>query len=143
MQFLRDVNINFIGNRKAGAIVSAILIITGVVFLFLRGGPNQGIDFKGGAAIRIKFESPIEVGAIRNVLSDIGLGNSEIKEIGEENEFLIRIEQQQNIGDVSELVTAELSDPEGARSGLFGLQVHAGLPQEASFRNLCIKELKL
>ena len=41
------------------------------------------------------------------------------------------------------VVTAELTDPEGARTGLIGLQVHSGPPQEVAFRNLCIKDLKL
>ena len=40
------------------------------------------------------------------------------------------------------VVTAELTDPDGARSGLFGLQLHSGPPQEVAFRNLCIKELE-
>ena len=39
------------------------------------------------------------------------------------------------------VVTAELNDPDGARSGLIGLQIHSGPPQEVAFRNLCIKEL--
>jgi len=39
------------------------------------------------------------------------------------------------------VVTAELNDPEGARSGLIGLQLHSGPPQEVMFRNLCIKEV--
>ncbi len=39
------------------------------------------------------------------------------------------------------VVTAELNDPDGARSGFIGLQIHSGPPQEVSFRNLCIKEL--
>lgn len=41
------------------------------------------------------------------------------------------------------VVTAEINDPEGAKSGLIGLQIHSGPPQEAMFRNLCIKELKI
>ena len=41
------------------------------------------------------------------------------------------------------VVTVELNDPEGARKGIFGLQLHGGPPQEAAFRNLCIKELTL
>ena len=41
------------------------------------------------------------------------------------------------------VVTAELNDPEGARTGLIGLQIHEGPPQEVAFRNLCIKELSL
>jgi len=39
------------------------------------------------------------------------------------------------------VVTAEIVDPAGAKKGLFGLQIHAGPPQEASFRNVCIKKL--
>ncbi len=41
------------------------------------------------------------------------------------------------------VVTAEIVDPEGARKGIFGLQLHGGPPQEVAFRNLCIKELNL
>jgi hypothetical protein len=41
------------------------------------------------------------------------------------------------------VVTAELNDPEGAKTGLIGLQIHSGPPQEVAFRNLCIKELHL
>lgn len=39
------------------------------------------------------------------------------------------------------VVTAEINDPDGAKSGLFGLQLHGGPPQEIRFRNLCIKTL--
>jgi len=41
------------------------------------------------------------------------------------------------------VVTAEIYDTEGAKKGIFGLQVHSGPPQEAAFRNICIKELSL
>ena len=110
MQFLKDVNIDFIGKRKIGALFSGVLILIGIVSLILHGGPNYGIDFKGGASIRLQFEKPINIGTVRNVLSAIGLGNSEIKRIGDENEILVRVQQQENIGEVSELVTAELAD---------------------------------
>lgn len=41
------------------------------------------------------------------------------------------------------VVTAEINDPEGAKKGIFGLQLHGGPAQEVAFRNLCIKELNL
>lgn len=41
------------------------------------------------------------------------------------------------------VVTAEIVDPECAKKGIFGLQLHGGPPQEVAFRNLCIKELNL
>lgn len=110
MQFLRNVNIDFIGNRKVGVVISSVLIIVGILFLILRGGPNYGIDFKGGATIRLQFEQPIEISKLRNVMSGIDLGNSEIKKLGTGNEVLIRIEQRQDIGDISELVTDELAE---------------------------------
>jgi preprotein translocase subunit SecF len=111
MQFLKDVNIDFIGKRKIAAIFSGALILIGIFFLIINGGPNYGIDFKGGTSLRLKFEQPIEVGTIRNVLSELGMGNSEIKKIGvENNEVLIRIEQQENIGEVSESVLSEMSN---------------------------------
>jgi len=44
---------------------------------------------------------------------------------------------------VNGVVTAEIYDPDGAKKGLFGLQLHGGPPQEVAFRNLCIKELDL
>lgn len=110
MQFLKDVNIDFIGKRKIGALFSATLILIGIVSLILRGGPNYGIDFTGGTSIRLQFEKDIEVGKIRAILSDIGLGNSEIKKLGERNEVLIRVQQQEEIGEVSERVTIEIAN---------------------------------
>jgi len=109
MQFLKDVNIDFLGKRKIGAILSTILILIGIVSLILHGGPNYGIDFKGGASIWLKFEKPIKIVTVRDVLSGIGLGKSEIKQIGNENELLIRVQQQEDIGEASELVTSELA----------------------------------
>ena len=41
------------------------------------------------------------------------------------------------------VITAEINDPQGAKKGLFGLQLHGGPPQEVGFRNLCIKGLNL
>jgi len=109
MQLFKDANFDFMGNRKYGALFSFTLIMIGVISLILRGGPNYGIDFKGGTTIRLKFEKPIEVGKIRGILSNIGFGNSEIKKIGEENELLIRVQQQAEIGEVSDLIINEIN----------------------------------
>ena len=109
MQFLKDVNIEFIEKRRIAAIISTVLILIGIAFLVIRGGPNYGIDFKGGTTIRLKFDKAIEISEVRTVLSGLGLGNSEIKQIGSDNELLLRIEQQANIAEVSDLITSELA----------------------------------
>jgi len=69
-----------------------------------------GIDFTGGTSLQLRFENEVDIGQIRNILSDIGFGGAEIKEFGVDNEILIRIQQQSQNEDVSENVINELSD---------------------------------
>jgi len=57
-------------------------------------GPNYGIDFKGGTILQIQFQKDIDVGTIRNSLSKVGLGNSEIKLFGNTREVSIKAEIQ-------------------------------------------------
>ncbi|MBN1155678.1 protein translocase subunit SecF [candidate division KSB1 bacterium] len=110
MQFLKDVHFNFIGNRYKAGIFSIILIVISIISLIARGGPNYGIDFKGGASLHIRFEQPTTVAEIREVLSNIGQGNSEIKRLGEGPEFLIRMQESVEIGDISDLFLTRLSE---------------------------------
>jgi hypothetical protein len=65
-----------------------------------------------------------------------------ILHVNEWNEYMIIAVDDYIIQILNGVVTAELYDPEGAKKGLFGLQIHGGPPQEVSFRNLCIKEMK-
>jgi SecD/SecF fusion protein len=44
----KNFNFNFIKYRKAAYIGSTIVIILGFVAMALQGGPNLGVDFKGG-----------------------------------------------------------------------------------------------
>ena len=59
------------------------------------------------------------------------------------NEYQIVAVDDYTILILNGVVTAEINDPEGAKKGIFGLQLHGGPPQEVAFRNLCIKELTL
>jgi len=59
------------------------------------------------------------------------------------NEFQIYAADDYAALTLNGVVTAEIVDPECAKKGIFGLQLHGGPPQEVAFRNLCIKELKL
>jgi preprotein translocase subunit SecF len=73
------------------------LFIIGIISLIIRGGPNYSIDFKGGTSIVLRFESNITTSEIREPLSTIGLGTSEIKSFGARNEYLIYVEQQKGV----------------------------------------------
>ncbi|HIC85825.1 MAG TPA: protein translocase subunit SecF [Desulfobacterales bacterium] len=94
MQLIKpDINIDFLGKRLIAAIISGALILLTFVLLFIRGGPNYGVDFTGGILIQVKFDTPTEPDAIREALKDINLADSIIQEFGERgaNEFLIRV----------------------------------------------------
>jgi len=48
MRIIKETNINFMGQRKLSAILSAFVILAGVISLVINGGPKLSIDFKGG-----------------------------------------------------------------------------------------------
>ena len=98
MQLFTNTNLNFIGNRKIGYIISSALIILGLGSLLFRGGPNYGVDFIGGISIRVQFEEIVDVDAVRSSIAEIGYGNAEIKKSSMQNskgenveEFIIRV----------------------------------------------------
>jgi len=95
MEFFRATHIDFIGARKFAYAFSITTLLISIIFLIINGGPKLGIDFTGGTSMQIKFQNNIEIGQIRNALGNIGLGEAEIKHIGEasENAFLIRVGQ--------------------------------------------------
>ena len=110
MQFLLNANIDFVGKRKVGYVFSAALILIGIVSLIIQGGPNYGIDFTGGTSLELKFEEAMSTGDLRNSISDIGFGEAEIKQIGLKaaNDFIIRVEKQEEGVQVSQVIEEEL-----------------------------------
>ena len=69
MEFIKPgININFIGRRRVAYILSVVMIIATVLLLFLRGGPNYGVDFTGGVLIQVKMEERRTPAEIREVL---------------------------------------------------------------------------
>lgn len=65
---------NIIGRRKIWYLISAILIIPGIVALFL-WGLNFGIDFKGGTILEVQYNKNISATEVQNSLNDLNLGN--------------------------------------------------------------------
>ena len=86
-------NIDFYKYRNFAYIFSAILLISSVS-LFLLKNLNLGIDFKGGIMIEAKFNNPPDLTDLRNKITNLSIGNSEIQEFGDPTNILIRIEKQ-------------------------------------------------
>jgi len=71
--FLRNVNWNLMGNRRKGYIFSAALTVLGLVAMF-SSGFNFGVDFKGGRAYTVRFESAVDADKVRTELMDFDNG---------------------------------------------------------------------
>ncbi|GGE40177.1 protein translocase subunit SecF [Actibacterium pelagium] len=79
---------------------ASMLAMVASVILFFVMGLNFGIDFRGGTTIRTSAEQSVDVGAYRDALSPLGLGDISITEVfdptkPDQNVTQIRIEAQQ------------------------------------------------
>ncbi|WP_404426706.1 protein translocase subunit SecF [Thalassospira australica] len=88
-----DVNIPFLKFRKIFYIFSLVLVLASVG-LFMTKGLNFGIDFRGGILVEIKTDGPADIGALRDNLGSLGLGDVSIQEFGEPDDVLIQLQRQ-------------------------------------------------
>jgi preprotein translocase subunit SecF len=111
LQIFRDTHIDFQGKRKIAFVISTLLIVTGIVVTFLRGGPNYSIDFTGGVQVEIRFEQPIGESPIRQIMAGFGYTDAEVKKVvgGGEQDIMIRIPAESTDESVQAL-TAQLQE---------------------------------
>ena len=77
-------------------ILSASLVIISLLLLIFKG-LNFGIDFKGGTLIELRSTgSKINVSSLRDNLSQMNLGDISVKNFGNESDFLIKFENNEN-----------------------------------------------
>ena len=73
----------------------SILAMAVSLGLFAFKGLNYGVDFKGGSLIEVQSKSgPADLGAIREKLGGLGLGDVQIQSFGAATDVLIRVEEQ-------------------------------------------------
>src|SRR5574340_711374 len=94
MRIFEHIQIDWLGKRKIFYAVSLSLFLIGWITVFIRG-LHFGIDFKGGTEIVLEFQKPVNVSNLRSYLSNVGLGNVELKTFGGETGVLVRTEMQQ------------------------------------------------
>tara|TARA_B100001057_G_scaffold323387_1_gene323611 strand:- start:437 stop:1324 length:888 start_codon:yes stop_codon:yes gene_type:complete len=77
-------------------ILSISLIIISLILLIYKG-LNFGIDFKGGTLIELRStDTKINVSSLRDNLSQMNLGDVSVKNFGNEKDFLIKFENNEN-----------------------------------------------
>ncbi len=84
MRLFENVNIDFISKRKIAYVISAILVIIGLVALII--GPKFSIDFTGGISIELDMTpaegmEPLAIEDIREVLINEGITDVELQTV--------------------------------------------------------------
>lgn len=96
MEWFKNAHYDFQGIRRKCIATSAIIILIGLIFMAIHGGPNWSIDFTGGISMELRFDKPMDEGQVRGVIGRVGMGDAEIKrisELGGKSDILIQFKQ--------------------------------------------------
>jgi len=101
IKFIPDnLEIRFIRKRVFFFVFSIVLVVLSLGVTVSRG-LNFGIDFKGGILIEVRTNGTADIGAMREKLSGLDLGEVNLQEFGAPEDVLIRVRAQG--GETSEL----------------------------------------
>ena len=91
MYFLkREPRIDFLGRRGLAGIVSAVLIVIGLVSLGVRG-LAFGIDFTGGTLVEVSYEETVEASSVRDLIKNAGFESALVQYFGTSKDILVRL----------------------------------------------------
>jgi preprotein translocase subunit SecF len=89
VQIIKNLNIDFIGNRRKFFVLTIAVFIALIGAYIYRGGPNYSIDFTGGIMMQVSFENHAEMENVRKALTEEAkLSSFELQK--SENTYIIR-----------------------------------------------------
>ncbi|WP_397542218.1 protein translocase subunit SecD [Roseovarius salis] len=109
----RETSWDFFSRWKLSLGISAVLIVVAAGSFALQG-LNFGIDFRGGTTIRTESTQPVDIGAYRDAIQQLELGDVTITEVfdptfgPEQNVAMIRIQAQEGQESVSAAVIEDV-----------------------------------
>jgi preprotein translocase subunit SecF len=92
MELFKNTHFDFLGKKWPFIIASLVLTVAGLGSLAMRGGPNYGIDFKGGALLYLRFNQEPPVQRIRAALESKVHGEISVQQITGQPEVLVGTE---------------------------------------------------
>ena len=81
---------DFVRNRRFFYLLSAILLVPGVISLILPGGLNPGIDFTSGTIMTIQFDQPVDSNKLRDEFAQLGHSEAIVQQSSGDNTFIVR-----------------------------------------------------
>lgn len=132
--FKRETHIDFMGRRRAAAILTGLLLVAALATLLLRG-LELGLDFTGGTLVEVGYPATVDVAGVRDTLAAGGFEDAVVQTFGNAREILIRLAPEAGDSDavsnrVLELLQAEVSGVELRRVEFVGPQVGEELAEQ-------------
>ncbi len=80
-RFLKNTKINFLGMRKTTYLISGVVCVLCLVFIFTKGF-TLGVDFSGGRTYTVRFDQQVTPEQVRAALFEEFGESSEVKQFG-------------------------------------------------------------
>ncbi len=100
MKLIKETHIDFMRQTRLGFMISAFVIIAGMISLFLQGGPKLSIDFKGGTMVAVTYTDAIDIEEVRSSMGNVMIdgvsydfSHEEIKHFGDTRNVSARLPQ--------------------------------------------------
>jgi preprotein translocase subunit SecF len=100
--------------------------------VILSHGFNLGIDFQGGTLLEVKAPRPIDLGPLREGLTELGIGDIQVQAFGDPSSALIRFEtaeatSEKALAQVRDVATRVVPDLKITRTEVVGPKVSGEL----------------
>jgi preprotein translocase subunit SecF len=123
LRILHGTNIDFIRWWKWAVGVTAVFIILGIGSLAIKG-VNYSIEFTSGTLMQLRFDNPVDVGALRSSLDQAGINGAEIQQFGNAREYTIRAQESEQKGAATTGAESVSQKIQGVLTQKYGQQVH-------------------
>jgi preprotein translocase subunit SecF len=98
MELFRDINIDWLGKTKFYVAFSGLVVLLGIYTFFFGNKIPQGVDFKPGTIVYVKFSQAASAEAVREAVQKGGIKDARIQGYGPaaNHEYIIALETAPN-----------------------------------------------
>ena len=89
--------VDFMGKRLIAMVLSGVVLAAALGSLSYQG-LNLGLDFTGGSLVEVKLAEKVDPQTVRGYLVDAGFTNGTVQTFGSDEDLLIRVPPQEELG---------------------------------------------
>lgn len=91
MEFIKNIEWDFLKFGKFAFILSGLMILAGIISLIYHGGPRYSIDFTGGRVLELDFGKEVNIGEVRNMLEQEYMKGIEVQSVSGHSWIIFRV----------------------------------------------------